>query len=117
MEWPPWQWILVAGVRSHAGGYRSAEDFAGQRVAVVGGDSGAPIAADPACRTEPTWVTTRSPRYLPDDIDGRALFDAPAVARCPLSPAAARRPSPVARRPPLAAGRGPRGHRGSGPAR
>ena len=31
--------------------------------------------ADLAHDTELTWVTRRPPRFLPDDIDGRALFD------------------------------------------
>lgn len=71
-----------AGVQVHTVGYRSAEDFAGQRVVVVGGgNSGAQIAADLAYKTDLTWVTTRPPRYLPDDIDGRALFDAATARR------------------------------------
>ncbi len=44
---------------------------------VGGGNSGAQIAADRALDgdVEVTWVTRRPPRFLPDDIDGRALFD------------------------------------------
>ncbi|MFF5637340.1 ArsO family NAD(P)H-dependent flavin-containing monooxygenase [Streptomyces sp. NPDC012825] len=62
----------------HTVNYRRPADFAGQRVVVVGGgNSGAQIAADLALdgRVEVTWVTQRPPRFLPDDIDGRALFD------------------------------------------
>ncbi|MBT2399794.1 ArsO family NAD(P)H-dependent flavin-containing monooxygenase [Streptomyces sp. ISL-100] len=66
----------------HTVDYRSAEDFAGQRVVVVGGgNSGAQIAADLAYKTDLTWATARPPRYLPDDIDGRALFDAATARR------------------------------------
>jgi putative flavoprotein involved in K+ transport len=65
-----------AGAQLHTTGYRSRKPFTGQRVVVVGGgNSGAQIAADllPAA-TAVTWVTRRPPRYLPDDVDGRALF-------------------------------------------
>lgn len=64
------------GTQLHTTGYRSRTPFTGQRVVVVGGgNSGAQIAADllPAAKSV-TWVTRRSPRYLPDEVDGRALF-------------------------------------------
>ncbi|MGW4897120.1 ArsO family NAD(P)H-dependent flavin-containing monooxygenase [Kitasatospora sp. NPDC004240] len=76
-----------AGRQLHTHGYRGAGDFAGNgpllpgggqggRVVVVGGgNSGAQIAADLAAVAEVRWVTKRPPRFLPDDIDGRALFD------------------------------------------
>ncbi|MFI8768296.1 ArsO family NAD(P)H-dependent flavin-containing monooxygenase [Streptomyces sp. NPDC053792] len=64
------------GTQLHTVEYRSPTDFTGRRVIVVGGgNSGAQIAADLAYDTDLTWVTLREPRYLPDDIDGRALFD------------------------------------------
>ncbi|NXY93053.1 NAD(P)/FAD-dependent oxidoreductase [Streptomyces sp. BR123] len=65
------------GRQLHTVQYRSPAEFAGQRVVVVGGgNSGAQIAADLAhAGIDPTWVTRRPPRYLADDIDGRALFD------------------------------------------
>ncbi|MFI9119700.1 ArsO family NAD(P)H-dependent flavin-containing monooxygenase [Streptomyces bikiniensis] len=64
------------GIQLHTVDYRRPEDFTGQRVIVVGGgNSGAQIAADLAYGTDLTWVTLREPRYLADDIDGRALFD------------------------------------------
>lgn len=46
-----------------------------------GGNSGAQIAADLAHETELTWVTQRPARFLADDIDGRALFDAATARR------------------------------------
>lgn len=64
------------GSQLHTSGYRSRRPFTGQRVVVVGGgNSGAQIAADllPAAASV-TWVTRRPPRYLPDEVDGRALF-------------------------------------------
>ncbi|MEU9472176.1 ArsO family NAD(P)H-dependent flavin-containing monooxygenase [Streptomyces avermitilis] len=73
-----------AGRQLHTTGYRSPEAFAGQRVVVVGGgNSGAQIAADLALADDVdlTWVTQRPPRYLADDIDGRALFDAATARR------------------------------------
>ncbi|MFG2616412.1 NAD(P)-binding domain-containing protein [Streptomyces sp. NPDC048507] len=72
-----------AGRQLHMVQYRSPSEFAGQRVIVVGGgNSGAQIAADLAhAGAGLTWVTRRRPRYLADDIDGRALFDAATARR------------------------------------
>lgn len=75
---------VFAGRQLHTTGYRRPSDFAGQRVVVVGGgNSGAQIAADLATRegVDLTWVTQRPPRFLADDIDGRALFDAATARR------------------------------------
>ncbi|MEV6575708.1 ArsO family NAD(P)H-dependent flavin-containing monooxygenase [Streptomyces sp. NPDC051577] len=70
------------GRQLHTVQYRSPAEFAGQRVIVVGGgNSGAQIATDLAGTAELTWVTQRPPRYLADDIDGRALFDAATARR------------------------------------
>nr|WP_024126424.1 MULTISPECIES: ArsO family NAD(P)H-dependent flavin-containing monooxygenase [unclassified Streptomyces]AHE39043.1 ArsO [Streptomyces sp. FR1]AHE39544.1 ArsO [Streptomyces sp. F2]AHE40283.1 ArsO [Streptomyces sp. F12] len=70
------------GRQLHTVDYRNPADFAGQRVVVVGGgNSGAQIAADLAYDTDLTWVTQRPPRFLPDDIDGRALFDVATARR------------------------------------
>ena len=75
---------VFGGRQIHTVDYRSPKDFSGQHVLVVGGgNSGAQIAADLAASdgAECTWVTRRPPRYLPDDIDGRALFDAATARR------------------------------------
>ena len=75
---------VFAGRRLHTVSYRSPADFAGQRVLVVGGgNSGAQIAADLTLdgHAEVTWVTQRPPRFLADDIDGRALFDVATARR------------------------------------
>ncbi|MEU1367477.1 ArsO family NAD(P)H-dependent flavin-containing monooxygenase [Streptomyces sp. NPDC005803] len=69
---------VFTGQQLHTVTYRSPADFTDQRVLVVGGgNSGAQIAADLTLggQAEVTWVTQRPPRFLPDDIDGRALFD------------------------------------------
>lgn len=65
-----------AGRQLHTVDYLGPDEFRDQRVVVVGGgNSGAQVAADLAGVAELTWVTRRSPRYLPDEIDGRALFE------------------------------------------
>lgn len=72
------------GRQLHTVEYRSPLDFAGRRVIVVGGgNSGAQIAADLTLdgHVDVTWVAQRPPRYLPDDIDGRALFDVATARR------------------------------------
>ncbi|TJZ57447.1 NAD(P)/FAD-dependent oxidoreductase [Streptomyces piniterrae] len=75
-------WELFAGRQLHTVGYRRPVGFAGQRVIVVGGgNSGAQIAADLASHGELTWVTQRPPRFLPDAIDGRVLFDVATTRR------------------------------------
>ncbi|MEU9075232.1 ArsO family NAD(P)H-dependent flavin-containing monooxygenase [Kitasatospora sp. NPDC048538] len=68
---------LFAGRQLHTRDYHRAEDFTGQRVVVVGGgNSGAQIAADLTGRADAVrWVTRRPARLLPDEIDGRALFE------------------------------------------
>lgn len=65
------------GQQLHAAGYRTPEEFADQRVAIVGGgNSAAQILAEVSQVTQTLWVTQREPRFLPDDVDGRALFAA-----------------------------------------
>lgn len=73
---------VFRGRQLHTVQYRGPAEFTGQRVIVVGGgNSGAQIAADLAPTTHLTWVTRQPPRYLADDIDGRALFDAATARR------------------------------------
>ncbi len=65
------------GTQVHTHDYRGPTPYAGKRVLVVGGgNSGAQIAADllPVADTL-RWVALRPPRYLPDDVDGRVLFE------------------------------------------
>ncbi|WP_229856423.1 ArsO family NAD(P)H-dependent flavin-containing monooxygenase [Nocardioides flavus (ex Wang et al. 2016)] len=74
--WPTYPGMRTfAGRQLHAAGYRVPEEFAGQRVVVVGGgNSAAQILAEVSTVADATWVTTRPPRFLPDDVDGRVLF-------------------------------------------
>ena len=64
------------GVQLHSARYTAPEPFARKRVLVVGGgNSGAQIQAELSRIAESTWVTLEEPRFLPDHIDGRYLFD------------------------------------------
>jgi len=61
----------------HSSQYKSPEEFIGKRVAVVGeGNSGAQILAEVSKVTGALWITLNAPRFLPDHVDGRLLFDA-----------------------------------------
>ncbi|MFI6182195.1 ArsO family NAD(P)H-dependent flavin-containing monooxygenase [Nonomuraea sp. NPDC051191] len=64
------------GEQLHTAGYRGPGPFRGRRVLVVGGgNSAAQILAELSQVGQTTWATLRPPRLLPDEIDGRALFD------------------------------------------
>jgi putative flavoprotein involved in K+ transport len=67
---------LFAGTWMHSASYRSPDGLAGQSVIVVGGgNSGAQIHAEVSQVAESLWVTQVEPTFLPDDVDGRVLFD------------------------------------------
>jgi cation diffusion facilitator CzcD-associated flavoprotein CzcO len=74
--WPSYPGMTqYAGRQLHAVGYSVPAEFSGQRVVVVGGgNSAAQILAEVSVVADTTWVTSRPPRFLPDDVDGRALF-------------------------------------------
>lgn len=64
------------GIIIHSARYAGREGLQGKRVLVVGGgNSGAQIAADLSDVARVTWVTLGEPRFLPDEIDGRYLFE------------------------------------------
>ena len=64
-----------AGRQLHAADYATPGQLAGQRVVVVGGgNSAAQVLAEVSRVADTTWVTSRPPRFLPDEVDGRALF-------------------------------------------
>jgi putative flavoprotein involved in K+ transport len=64
------------GTQVHSAEYRSPDAFAGRRVLVVGGgNSGAQVLAEVSRVADATWVTLDEPRFLPDHVDGRYLFD------------------------------------------
>ncbi|AHL34460.1 pyridine nucleotide-disulfide oxidoreductase [Pseudomonas brassicacearum] len=67
---------LFAGQQLHSAHYVQAQPFAGKRVLVVGGgNSGAQILAEVSNVAQTTWVTPVDPLFLPDDVDGRVLFE------------------------------------------
>ncbi|GAA0771527.1 NAD(P)/FAD-dependent oxidoreductase [Roseibium denhamense] len=64
------------GHQVHSAHYQGPGAFAGQRVLVVGGgNSGAQIQAELSEVAHSTWVTIDPPEFLPDDVDGHALFE------------------------------------------
>jgi cation diffusion facilitator CzcD-associated flavoprotein CzcO len=64
------------GTLLHSAWYEGPEPFAGRRVVIVGaGNSAAQILAELSAVATVTWATLAPPRYLPDDVDGRVLFD------------------------------------------
>lgn len=64
------------GRQMHSADYAGAQALQGLRVLVVGGgNSGAQIYAEVSGVSEATWVTLSPPSYLPDDVDGRVLFE------------------------------------------
>jgi cation diffusion facilitator CzcD-associated flavoprotein CzcO len=67
---------LFAGAQMHSSAYRGPDSFGGKRVLVVGGgNSGAQIYAELSRVANASWVTLEEPRFLPDDVDGRVLFE------------------------------------------
>lgn len=65
------------GRQLHSAHYRTPVALAGQRVVIVGGgNSGAQLVAEVSRIADVTWATLTPPRFLPDDVDGRVLFDA-----------------------------------------
>jgi putative flavoprotein involved in K+ transport len=84
--WPPYLPYYPGrgdyqGRQLHTAQYRTPDDFREQRVVVVGaGNSAARITADLHSRATTIWTILRPPRFLPDDLDGRALFE-PATRR------------------------------------
>lgn len=64
------------GKQLHTVDYSSPDSFQGKRVAVVGGgNSAAQILADVSMVAATRWYAQRPPRFMPDDVDGRVLFD------------------------------------------
>jgi cation diffusion facilitator CzcD-associated flavoprotein CzcO len=64
------------GRQLHSADYSSPAAFAGERVVVVGGgNSGAQIVSELSLVADVTWATLAPPVFLPDDVDGRYLFE------------------------------------------
>ena len=64
------------GVLLHSATYAGPAPFAGRRLIVVGGgNSGAQIFAELSGVARVTWATREPPTFLPDEVDGRHLFE------------------------------------------
>lgn len=65
-----------SGEQIHSKDYKSPEGFSGKHVLVVGeGNSGAQILAELSNFTLTYWAVKSAPEFLPEDVDGRVLFD------------------------------------------
>ncbi len=68
---------IFKGEILHSSQYETPDQFENKRVAIIGeGNSGAQILAEVSKVTGTIWITQKEPRFLPDHIDGRFLFDA-----------------------------------------
>ncbi len=77
---------LFQGRQLHSAHYQGPGPFAGQDVLVVGGgNSGAQILAEVSKVARTTWVTPQPPIFLPDDVDGRVLFERATDPTCGLA--------------------------------
>ncbi|MBZ9627219.1 ArsO family NAD(P)H-dependent flavin-containing monooxygenase [Psychroflexus sp. CAK57W] len=64
------------GKQLHSSDYRSPEEFKDKKIVIVGeGNSGAQILAEISKVAKTFWSTKEEPQFLPDDVDGRVLFD------------------------------------------
>lgn len=64
------------GTVLHSATYPGPELFAGKRVIVVGGgNSGAQLLAELLDVADVSWATREPPTFLPDEVDGRYLFE------------------------------------------
>ena len=67
---------LFNGKQVHSAHYKNADDYKGKKVLIVGGgNSGAQILAEVSKVTTTVWAVQQSPEYLPDEVDGRVLFN------------------------------------------
>ncbi len=67
---------LFQGEQLHSSEYRRPESLKGKKVLVVGeGNSGAQILAEVSKVADTKWATRQEPEFLPDDVDGRVLFN------------------------------------------
>lgn len=64
------------GQQLHSAHYKNTINLKGKKVLVVGdGNSGAQILAEVSKSASVVWAVQTSPEYLPDEVDGRVLFD------------------------------------------
>lgn len=67
---------IFKGQQLHSSHYKSSAQLKGQKVLIIGGgNSGAQILAEVSKTHDTTWVTMKDPKFLPDEVDGRYLFE------------------------------------------
>lgn len=65
-----------SGLKLHSAHYQNPDNLDGKKVLIIGGgNSGAQVLAEVSKVAETTWVTLNEPVFLPDDVDGRYLFE------------------------------------------
>lgn len=64
------------GEQIHSVNYKNSDNLKGKNVLIIGGgNSGSQILAEVSKVAHTKWVTPTEPQFLPDDIDGRYLFN------------------------------------------
>ncbi len=64
------------GHQIHSSQYRRPDPFFGKKVVIVGeGNSGAQLLAEVSKVADTRWATANPPDFLPDEVDGRVLFN------------------------------------------
>lgn len=67
---------LFQGIQIHSAHYKNPEVFKDKKVLIVGGgNSGAQLLAEISKVAQTEWSTLENPTFLPDEVDGRVLFD------------------------------------------
>lgn len=68
------------GEQVHSAGYRNPQGLEGKKVLIVGeGNSGAQILAEVSKVAFTKWATIKELEFLPDDVDGKVLFNVASV--------------------------------------
>lgn len=64
------------GIQIHSSVYKKPDIFKDKKVLIIGGgNSGAQLLAEISKIAQTEWSTLENPTFLPDDVDGRVLFD------------------------------------------
>ena len=67
---------LFKGDQFHVSEYKNPEKLQNKKVLIVGeGNSGAQILSELSQVTVTKWATLKEPAFLPDDVDGKVLFN------------------------------------------
>ena len=74
---PPYQnRELFKGAQLHSSEYKNFDELLDKKVLITGGgNSGAQVLAEVSKVATTQWITLETPQFLPDDIDGRYLFN------------------------------------------